>query len=171
MSTRHVFALIVIFCFVSQVGCCGMMNPGCGYGGQVYDSGGPSCGLADSCCGDYASCGCPEASCSCPIDASCGCPDGCGVGVGCGAPVMVRCPILQRIRNAFRGCSGYAGPAYWSEWNDSPPCDCDSCDRYGNYNGGPYGSPHGRRAQMAKRQSNFAEELRFSDQDSETIYR
>jgi len=185
MSTRHVFALIVVFCTVSQVGCVCMMNAGCGgggcgMGGQAYNGECPSCGVADASCGcpSYApSCGvadscCEVPSCGCP-DASCGCPDGCGSGVcGCGASARGRqCPLLARMRNAIcgGGCSGCGGQAYWSEWSDSPPCDCEPCDCYGNYIGGPYGSPHGRRARLAKR--NIAEELRFSEEDSETTYR
>jgi len=154
---------------------------GCGMGGQGYagcpscgvadaSCGFPSCGVADSCCDD-PSCGLADASCGCP-DASCGCPTDCGGGVGCGAPVAQRCPLLARIRNALnRRVSGCYGPAYYNEWQDSPPSQCESCDRYGNYTGGPYGSPHGRRAQMAKRNLNFEDELRFGEESSETIYR
>ncbi len=183
MSTRHVFALIIVFCTAGQLGCCSMMqngcrSGGCGMGGQVY-GGSPSCGVADASCGCPScgvadvSCGCPDASCGCP-DASCGCPDGCGGGVGCGAPVRrsgATCPLLARLRNAICGCSGCGGPAYLSEWQDSPPCNCETCDSYGNYTGGPYASPHGRRAQMAKRQLNLADELRFNEEGSGTVYR
>lgn len=197
MSTRHAFALIVIFCTAGQLGCCAMMRNGCGggcgMGGQAYNDscpscgvadascGCPSCGVADSCCDDPscgladASCGCPDASCGCP-DASCGCPNDCGGGVGCGTPVK-RCRLLARIRNALNGCSsGCYGPAYYSEWQDSPPSRCETCDQFGNYTGGnytggPYASPHGRRAQMAKRNFNFEDELRSGKESSETIYR
>jgi len=177
MSTRHLFALIAVICTTSQLGCCMMQNGrgGCGMGGQVY-GGSPSCGVAD-CCGDCASCGCPEASCrfpeascSCP-DASCGCPGSGGCGVGCGSGVTRRCGLLSRMRKALRDCSGCSGSAYRSEWQDSPPQQCDSCDRYGNYTGGSYSSPHGRRAQMAKRNMNISNELRLGGEDSETIYR
>jgi len=186
MTIRHLFALVVILCTVSQLGCCAMMQNGsCGMGGQVYDgcpscgvadacTGCPSCGVADSCCED-PSCGLADASCGCP-DASCGLPTSCGGGVGCGAPVAGRCRLLARIRNALNGSSSYgSGRAYWSEWQDSPPSQCESCDRYGNYNGdnyngGPYGSPHGRRAQMARRNVNLSDELRF-DEEAGPIYR
>lgn len=186
MSSRHIFALIVAACTAGQLGCCCMSQYGCGagMGGQVYDGCCASCGVAD-CCGDCASCGCPEASCCCPEpacccpepgcscpEASCCCPDSCGSGVGCGSPVIGQCRLLQRMRNAIRrSCctSGCCGPAYVSEWSDSPPCNCDSCDCYGNYTGGHYGSPHGRRARMANR--NIAGELQFSEPDSETMYR
>ena len=171
MSTRHVFALIAVFCITSQVGCvcmsqfgCGR-GCGCGMGGQVYQGDCcPSCGVAD------CSCGCPEASCCCP-DASCGCPDTCGCGVGCGAPVRGRCRLLARLRDCICGCSGCGCQPYWNDWQGSPPCDCDPCDAYGNYIGGPYGSPHGRRAQLAKKNMNLGDELRFGEEDVQTIYR
>lgn len=179
-------------CCTSQFGC------GCGMGGQVYDSCCASCGVAD-CCGDCASCGCPEASCCCPApscgcpdpacgcpeascccpepscacaDPACGCPDSCGGGVGCGTPVRGQCLILQRLRKALRGgccSSGCCGPAYMSEWSDSPPCNCDPCDCYGNYTGGRYGGPHGQRARMANR--NIPGELQLGEAASETVYR
>jgi len=166
MPTRNVFSLIAVLCIASQVGCCAMMNPGCGsgcssggcgLGGQVYN-GGPSCGVAD------ASCGC--------ADVSCGCPDACGSEVGCGSGVSGRCPILKGLCRALRGggcSSGCCGQPYCSEWTDSPPCECDPCDCYGNYTGGTYGSSHGRRAQMAKRHANGG--LQFGEQGSDTIYR
>lgn len=187
MSTRHVFALLVVFCTAGQLGCCCMSQcgrGGCGMGGQVYDPCCASCGVAD-CCGDCASCGCPEASCCCPEpaccapeascccpDPACGCPDSCGGGVGCGSRVGGQCRLLQRIRRALRGgccTSGCCGPAYMSEWSDSPPCNCDPCDCYGNYMGGQYSSPHGRRARLANK--NLANELEFGVNDSDTIYR
>ena len=129
----------------------------------------PACGCSDTCCDvscgcPDASCGCPDASCGCP-DASCGCPESCGGGVGCGSQVVGQCPLskcrlLQRMGNALRRCSSPAcsSPAYYSEWQDAPPCDSDPCDCYGNHTGGPYGSPHGRRANLAKRHLNFDEE-------------
>jgi|GEM_PF-4766586 len=184
MSNRHVFALMLALATLCQVGCT-CITGGCGLGGQAYNCGcascgvadtccdGPSCGLSDSCCGDCASCGCPDASCCCP-DATCGCPDGCGGGVGCGSPVCGRCPLLARIRKALNcdylrnQCSGCGGRPYCSEWNDSPPCSCESCDCYGNHTGGNYGGPHGRRAQLAKRHS--AGELRF-EEESGPVYR
>ena len=181
------YALIVVSCAVSQVGCVcmsqmGCGGGGCGMGGQVYDDCCASCGVADTCC-DSASCGCPEASCCCPDascgcpdatcgcpDASCGCPDGCGGGVGCGAPVRGQCRLLTRLRNAICGCSGgCGGPAYWNEWQDCPPCNSNPCDCYGNHLGGTYGSPHKRRGQLARK--NLANELQFGEADSETIYR
>jgi len=192
MSTRHIFALIVALSTASQIGCCGMQNSGGGCAGQVFGSGYPSCGVADAACGcpeascscpdascgcPDASCGCPEASCSCPDvscgcpDASCGCPESCASGVGCGSPVVGGCRLLQRMRNALRGgSSGCSSPAYYSEWQDSPPCNCESCDSYGNHTGGPYASPHGRRANLAKRRINLKDELHFSEK-SGTTYR
>ena len=182
MSTRHALALIVIFCVSSQVGCCTMGGcGGCGMGGQAYDCG-PSCGVGD-CCGDCtASCGCPEASCCCPEascccpEASCCCPDSCGCEVGCGSGVRGGCPLLSRLRRALNRsycntCNGCSSNAYWSEWQDSPPCQCDNCDAYGNHMGGPYTNQHGRRARMAKRNMNIGDELRFGEEDVETIYR
>ncbi len=186
MSSRHILALIVIFCTTSQLGCVctrqfGCGSGGCGMGGQVFNDCCPSCGVADSCCDCPScgvadvSCGCPDATCGCP-DASCGCPDSCGGGVGCGTAIGRGCPLLARIRNALSGCYGGCGQAYRSEWSDSPPSQCESCDHYGNYTGdrnigGPYGSPHGRRAQMAKRNFNLNDELRFSEEESGPIYR
>lgn len=180
MSRRFLLALIVIVCTVGQIGCCCMNQCGCGMGGMTYDGCCASCGVAD-CCGDCtASCGCPEASCCCPEpgcacpepscccpDPACGCPDTCGSGVCCGSPVMAQCPLLHRMRRALLRCctGGCCGPAYVSEWSDCPPCACDACDQYGNYTGGQYGSPHGRRARMANRS------LDFAPGDSETIYR
>ena len=166
MSARHVFTLIVVCCTISQLGCCCMRNAccgGCGMGGQVYDC------CSDSCC---ASCGCPEASCCCP-EPSCCCPSGCCDEVGCGTGVRNRCPLLARLRRALNRCycHGCGGKAYCSEWNDCPPCDCDPCDCYGNYIGGPYRNPHGRRAQMAKRNMNISEELSIGEADGETVYR
>lgn len=169
---RHALALIAVFCIVSQVGCCAMMNTGCGAGCSSGGCGLGGCGLGGQVYDCCPSCGVADASCGCP-DASCGCPDSCCGGVGCGSGVSGSCPLLKRLRNAIcgTGCSGCGGQAYWSEWSDSPPCNCDPCDCYGNYIGGPYGSPHGRRAQMAKRHSNTGGELRFSEADSDTIYR
>jgi len=177
MPTRHLFALIVIFCTAGQLGCANMRlngcgSGGCGMGGQIYNSCSPSCGVADSCC-DCPSCGIADVSCGCP-DASCGCPDGCGTGV---SSVRTNCPLLTRLKNAICGSSGgCCGSAYRSEWSDSPPSPCESCDRYGNYIGGnrvggPYGSPYGRRAQMAKRNINLNDELRFSEEEAGPIYR
>ncbi len=181
MSTRHVLALIVVFCTAGQLGCCCMnqFGCGCGMGGQVYDGCCASCGVADcascgcpeaSCCCPEPACCCPEPSCCCP-DPACGCPDSCGGGVGCGSPVMGNCPLLQRIRRALHGCcnSGCGGRAYCSEWTDCPPCDCDPCDCYGNYIGGRYSSPHGQRARMARR--NVAGELQFGESDNQPMYR
>ncbi len=165
MSHRHIFAMIVVFCTLSQVGCVCMSNRGCGGCGMT----GASCGLADASCG-CPSCGVADASCGC-ADVSCGCPSGCGSGVGGCSPALAKCPLLVRMRNAICGCSsGCGGAPYCSEWSDCPPCESDPCDCYGNYNGGPYGSQHGRRARMAKRNINFGDELRASD-EGETIYR
>ena len=176
MSTRHtltmnVFTMIVISGLVSQLGCCSMTNcgSGCGVGGQTFCDTCPSCGVADASCG-CPSCGVADVSCGCP-DASCGCPDGCGDGVGCGSQTRKECRLLKRIRNALHGCSGCGGKPYWSEWSDSPPCECDRCDCYGNYLGGPYGSPHGRRARVAQRNLNLAEELQFGEEEAATTYR
>ena len=191
MSARHFFALIVVFCTASQLGCCCMMRSGCGgcgMGGQVYDCCGDccaSCGCPEAscccpepaCCCPEASCCCPEASCCCP-EASCCCPDECCCEVGCGTRVRRRCQLLSRIRRALNRCylrrccsGGCCGKPYCSEWQDCPPCDCNPCDCYGNYTGGQYGSPHGRRAQMAKRNMNISEELSFGDASGETVYR
>ena len=173
MSARHVFALIVVCCTVSQLGCCCMRNArcgGCGMGGQVYDG---CCGdTCASCCCPEASCCCPEASCCCP-EASCCCPDGCCDGVGCGSRVRPRCPLLSRLRSALNRCycNGCGGRPYCGEWSDCPPCDCNPCDCYGNHLGGPYGNPHGRRAQMARRNMNINEELKFGEAEGETVYR
>ena len=198
MSTRHLFALIVTFCTLGQLGCCSMMKNGgggCGMGGQAYSRGCPSCGVADASCGcpsggfadascgmADASCGCADVSCGCP-DASCGCPTGGGPGCGggvrstSGASAFGGGRLLSRMRKALNGYSGggcssggCGGTPYYNEWQDSPPSQCESCDQYGNYTGGPYGSPHGRRAQMARRNINFNEELR-SGEESGPIYR
>ncbi len=94
---------------------------------------------------------------------------------------MGQCRLLSRIRKALNGCSDGGcggGSAYYNEWQDSPPSQCETCDQYGNYTGrtgnnytgGPYNSPHGRRARLAK-STNLADELRFSDGEAGTIYR
>lgn len=191
MSARHLFALVVAVCTASQLGCCCMMNArcgGCGMGGQVFDCCGDSCAScgcpeASCCCPEPAcccpepGCCCPEASCCCP-EASCCCPDDCCGGgccdqVGCGSGVRQRCPLLWRLRQALNRCycNGCGGKPYCGEWSDCPPCNCDPCDCYGNYIGGPYGSQHGRRAQMARRNMNIGEELNFGNAQGETIYR
>ncbi len=183
--------MILVFCVSGQLGCCGMMQGGCG--GGVRGSG-PSCGIADASCGVAdascgcpscgvadASCGCADASCGFP-DASCGCPTDCGSRVGSGGtPVVGGCRILSRIRKALNGCSAGGcggGPAYYNEWQDSPPSQCETCDQYGNYTGGngnnytggPYASPHGRRARLVKT-VNLADELRLGEGGAGTIYR
>ena len=194
MSTRHLFSLILALVCSSSIGCCGYMG-GCGrgMGGQMY--GGPSCGCP--------SCGCPEASCCCPEPAcgccdactgpSCGCCDACcepacgcddccepscGCDVGCGTPVgyypiLGNCCIIQRLRQAFWGCSsGYGGCSsepYWDEWQSNPPCNCQGGGQAST--GGHYGGAYGRRAYMAKQHQNISEELRFADQGLETTYK
>lgn len=191
MILRYAFALLLTAGLLGQVGCVCTRNfccgDGCGLGGQVYDCGCPSCGVADSCCdsgGCDASCGVADSCCGCDpacgvadtcCDPGCGCPDGCGSGVCGGGSVSGRCPLFRRMRAALMrnccGCSGCGGSPYWSEWHCDPPCDCDPCGSYGNYKGGPLGTAYGRRAQLANRQRNIAGELQFSNQDEQIIRR
>ncbi len=187
MSTRHIVFLIFALVSASNLGCCGTMR-GCGfgYGGQMYGSNCASCGFSEAscCCEDVyseASCGCSdaccEASCGCSdacCEPSCGCYDdccdvGCGSGIG-PCPILGQCWILQRLRRAFTGNYGcYGGcssEGYWSEWNNDPPCNCQT-----GSTGGHYGGAYGRRAFLAKQHQNISEELRFADEGSGPTYR
>ncbi len=186
MSTRHIVLLIFALVSASNIGCCGTMRScGFGYGGQMYGSNCASCGFpeASCCCEDVcceAACGCSDVCC----EASCGCDDVCcdvGYNVGCGSgvdpcPILGRFWFLQRLRRAFSGSYGCNGgcssEGYWSEWHNDPPCDCDSCDTYGNYTGGvrSYRSASDRRFRRSRRGVNVREELRFAE-EGETLYR
>ena len=157
MSTRHVYSIIMGMVCIASIGCCGCLRNACSgsYGGQVYS--------------DCATCGCPEASCCCP-DAACGCPEascccpdvcsGCPGEVCCGSPVVGVCPLLQRIRNAFWGCSGCGCETYYGDSTSCPSC-------YGNEVGN-YQSPSvSRRPSLAGRRK-LDEALRFAEEDQPT---
>jgi hypothetical protein len=132
----------------------------------------PACGCDDVCCD--ASCGCSDGFC----EASCGCNDvccdvGCGSAVAGPCPIFGRCLIFQRLRTAFNncygcygGCDGCSSQGYLNEWQDSPPCNCQSAAT-----GGHYGGAYGRRAFLAKQHEQLSDELRFADEGSGPILR
>ena len=107
-----------------------------------------SCGCPDTCCDPCASCGCPDASCGCPDtccdpcascgcpDASCGCPDTCcdtcTTAVGCGSPVIGQCRLMQRIRNAFCGCSGCGSENLLERMAQQPTMQLQQLHRWGS---------------------------------------
>jgi hypothetical protein len=188
MATRQLYTMILAVVCAASVGCCGGIGNRClsGSCGSGCDScatcGCPdaTCGCPDDCC-DTATCGCPDdccdtATCGCPDDccdscatcgcpdATCGCPDDCGTTVGCGSSVGGSCRLLQRMRKAFSGCSGCSSEAYWSEWHNNPPCDCNSNN---NYTAGA--ENYRRPSQIARRKINSPRQL--AQEDLETTYR
>ena len=90
-------------------------------------------------------------------------------------PILGNCCIIQRLRQAFWGCSscygGCSSEPYWSEWQNNPPCNCRAGGGSVASTGGQYGSAYGRRANMAKQYGNISDELRFADQGSDTTYK
>ena len=190
MTTRITLMLVLAASCALNTGCvcmrcCSSCGTGCDYiGGASCGCPEASCCCPDDCC-DVASCGCPEASCCCP-DASCGCPEAscccpepscccpdasCGCPtVGCGSPVVGRCRLMQRICNALHGrsncCSGCSSEAYWSEWHNDPPCDCQSCSPQASRGGYAGGYAAASRRRVGKRTLNFDDELRFAERES-----
>ena len=166
--------------YSSNCASCGFPEASCCCEDVSYEA---ACGCSDVCC--EAACGCSdvcyEAACGCSdvcCEASCGCDDVCcdvGYNVGCGSgvgpcPILGRFWFLQRLRRAFSGSYGcYGGcssEGYWSEWNNDPPCNCQT-----GSTGGHYGGAYGRRAFLAKQHQNISEELRFADEGSGPTYR
>lgn len=186
MSPRNLLCLVFAVACACQVGCCGCLSgarcgsccdPCCGV--PEASCACPSCGCADSCC-DCVSCGVADPGCCCP-EPSCACDASCGVPCGCGTPVcgscypnqrLCDCPILQRMRNFFCGCSPCCGcdnQAYYGDWQSNPSSTCETCNQYGSYNG-PQGGPTLARRPPVKQGRNVADEIRFAD-SQETTYR
>ena len=191
MALRHTYSFFIAALCLMSVGCCGYYrNAGC------LGSNCATCGVADMCC-DEPSCCCPEPSCCCEEpscccpepsccceEPSCCCPEpacGCPTDVGCGSPVcgspvMRRCRLLQRLRNAFCGCSSYGDyggcscDVYCGDWHSYPPSGCAKCDSYGNYIGEHRVPSGARRMNVARRPRGLDESLTITEED-ETTYR
>ncbi len=201
MTTRITTMLLLAVACAANAGCACMNRcTSCDTGSAYCGFECASCGSPEaSCCcpDDYgddtccASCGSPEASCCAPEEASCCAPEAscrisdasCGYSaggcdtVGCGSPVMGRSRLMQRICNAFHGrsnCSsgGCTSEAYWSEWQNDPPCNCQACSQgTGLGHRAGYSSPQRRRSELAKRNVNLDDELRFAERTSGTSRR